>query len=160
LKLIIIAAIGKNRVIGKGGKIPWHISEDLKRFKRLTTGHVVLMGRKTFESIGRSLPNRRNVVITSRPIPGVETFGTVELALKSLVDEEMVFVIGGGQIYSQLLEKADELHLTLVDTEIEGDTSFPPYEELMDSSFTLTEEEQRDGFRFLHYVRKVDPHKN
>jgi dihydrofolate reductase len=157
LKLIIIAAIGKNRVIGKEGKIPWHISEDLKRFKRLTTGHVVLMGRKTFESIGKPLSNRRNVVITSRQLAGVETHSTVEQALKAVADEERVFVIGGGQIYSQLLEKADELHLTFVDADLAGDTSFPPYEELIGSSFTLADEEKHDGFRFCHYIRKTNP---
>ncbi|MBI4535973.1 MAG: dihydrofolate reductase, partial [Ignavibacteriae bacterium] len=74
MKLALIAAIGKHRVIGKAGTLPWHISDDLKRFKKLTTGHAILMGRKTYESLGRLLANRRNVVIASRPIPGVETY--------------------------------------------------------------------------------------
>ncbi len=153
MKLAIIAAIGKNRVIGSGGKLPWHVSEDLKRFKRLTTGHTVLMGRKTFESIGKPLVNRRNVVISSKPIPNVETYPSIEAALKALANEEAVFVVGGGKIYSQLLAKADELYLTLVETTVEGDTFFPPYEHLLGTTFTLTREEQHIGYTFRDYRR-------
>lgn len=153
MKLAIIAAIGKNRVIGSGGKLPWHVSEDLKRFKRLTTGHTVLMGRKTFESIGKPLVNRRNVVISSKPIPNVETYPSIEAALKALANEEAVFVVGGGKIYSQLLAKADELYLTLVETTVEGDTFFPPYEHLLGPTFTLTREEQHIGYTFRDYRR-------
>lgn len=151
MKLAIIAAVGKNRVIGKDGKLPWHISEDLKRFKRLTTGHVVLMGRKTFESMGKPLSNRRNVVITSKHIPGVETYASVDEALKALAHQEKVFVIGGGQIYAQLIERADELYLTLVEEEFAGDTFFPPYEHLLGSRFTLVNEERHKGYRFVDY---------
>ena len=84
MKLVLIAALTRRRVIGAGGRIPWHLSEDLKRFKRGTTGHTVLMGRKTFESIGKLLPNRRNVVLSSRPVPGVETYASLDEALASL----------------------------------------------------------------------------
>ncbi len=153
MKLAIIAAIGKNRAIGKDGKLPWHISEDLKRFKRLTTGHTVLMGRKTFESITSSLPNRRRVVISSKPIPGIETFSSVHKALASLADQEKVFVIGGGQVYMETLDHADELFLTLVDQGADGDTFFPPYEHLLDSKFRLTAEENHEGYRFVDYQR-------
>ena len=128
MKIIIIAALNENRVIGKDGKLPWHISDDLKRFKSLTVGHTVLMGRKTYESIGKPLPNRRNVVITSGQISEIETYNSIEIALERLKDEEKIFVIGGGTIYAQLLDKADCLYLTIVHNKIEGDTYFPEYE--------------------------------
>lgn len=153
MKLVIIAAMSRNRIIGKDGKLPWHISEDLKRFKRLTTGHTVLMGRKTFESLGKPLSNRRNVVLTSRKIPGVETYPTLAQALQALENEEKVFVIGGGEIFAQLLDHADELHLTLVDREIDGDTYFPPYEHLIGTRYKLVAREEHVGFVFEDYVR-------
>ncbi len=151
--LAIIAAIGKNRVIGKDGKLPWHISEDLKRVKRLTTGHTVLMGRKTFESLGKPLPDRRNVVVSSKEIPGVETYPSVADALNALADREKVFVFGGERMYAQLLQRADELYLTLVDEEIDGDAFFPPYEHLLNSTFKFVNEELHDGYKFVEYCR-------
>lgn len=153
MKLAIIAAFSKNRVIGKEGRIPWHIAEDLKRVKRLTTGHTILMGRKTYESLGKPLPNRRNVVLTSRSLTGVETYTTIPEALEALKDQERVFVFGGGEIFAQLLEKADEWYLTLVDQVVEGDTFFPPYEHLIGSKFLLVRKEAHEGFTFLDYVR-------
>ena len=131
MKLILIAAVNAKRVIGVDGRLPWHISDDLKRFKLLTTGHTVLMGRKTFESIGRPLPNRRNAVLSSHPLSGVETFASLDSALEALKGEEKVFVIGGGQLYAQTLECADELLLTIVENECDGDTFFPPDEEFL-----------------------------
>ncbi len=153
MKLIIIAALSRNRVIGKGGKLPWHISEDLKRFKRLTTGHTVLMGRKTFESLGKPLPNRRNVVLSSRTLPGIETYPTLADALRALENEEKVFVIGGGEVFAQLIDQADALYLTLVDHEVEGDTFFPPYEHLIGSRYRLVAREEHEGFVFEDYVK-------
>lgn len=155
MTLAIIAAIGKNRVIGKEGQLPWHIADDLKRFKRLTSGHVVLMGRKTFESIGKPLSNRRNVVISSTPVPHVETYRSVDDALAALANEEKVFVIGGGEVYRQLLDRADELYLTFVDRDLAGDTFFPPYEHLLGSTFQLLHEEVHEGFTFADYRRIV-----
>jgi dihydrofolate reductase len=107
VKLIIIAALARNRVIGKGGTIPWHLSEDLKRFKKITMGHTVLMGRITYESIGKPLPGRKNVVITSKSIkpPSIYsstqllTFSDLDTALTALKNDEKVFIIGGGQLY-------------------------------------------------------------
>jgi len=154
VKLIILAALNRRRVIGKDGKLPWHISEDLKRVKRLTTGHALLMGRRTFESLGKPLPNRRNVVLTSKKIDGVETFESIPEAFEALKNEEKVFVFGGGELFGQLLEKADEWHLTLVDQDIEGDTFFPPYEHLIGNVFLLVGREEHEGFTFLDY-RKV-----
>lgn len=153
MKLAIIAAVGRNRVIGNKGKLPWHIPEDLKRFKFLTTGHAILMGRKTFESLGRPLKNRRNVVITSRQIPGIETYSSIPLALKALSSEEIVFVIGGGQVFSQILENADTLYLTIVDQSPPGDVFFPPYEHLIGTQFTLTKREENTGFAFEDFAR-------
>lgn len=153
MKLIIIAALNRKRVIGKDGKLPWHISEDLKRIKRLTTGHTILMGRRTYESLGKPLPNRRNAVLTSQAIDNVETFKTIPEALQALKNEEKVFVFGGGEIFGQLLEKADEWLLTIVDQETDGDTFFPPYEHLIGSKFLLVGKEEHEGFRFLDYKK-------
>lgn len=154
MKLALIAAIGRNRVIGKNGGLPWHISADLKRFKRLTTGHPIVMGRKTFESIGKPLANRRNVVVSSRPIKEVETHNSLDDALSALSKEDLVFIIGGGSLYAQALQRADLLFLTFVDYEGEGDVVFPPYEELLDTEFKQVVREDHDGFAFVDYVRK------
>lgn len=153
MKLSIIAALNRDRVIGVGGKLPWHVSEDLKRFKRLTTGHTVLMGRKTYESMGKPLSNRRNVVLTSQKIPGVETYPTIGHALQALQDQEQVFVIGGGELYAQLLDSAQAMYLTIVDQDVKGDTFFPSYEHLIGSTFRLVNSEQCEGYRFEDYER-------
>jgi dihydrofolate reductase len=153
VKLLIIAALSRNRVIGKSGKLPWHISEDLRRFKRLTTGHAVLMGRKTFESLGKPLPDRRNVVLTSRSLPRIETYSSIPLALEALANEDKVFVIGGGEIFRQFLERSDGWYLTLVEREVDGDTFFPPYEHLIGNMFLLVKKEEHEGFTFLDYVK-------
>ncbi len=154
MKLAIIAAVSKNRIIGYKGKLPWHISEDLKRFKKLTTGNTVLMGRKTFESIGKSLPNRRNVVLSSKQIPGIETFPTLAQALEALEKEEKVFVIGGGELFMQLIDHADELFLTLVDQTIIGDTFFPPYAHLIGERYILVSREEHQGYAFEDYRKR------
>ena len=153
MKLIIIAAIANNRVIGNEGKIPWHISEDLKRFKRLTTGNVVLMGRRTWESLGKPLSHRRNVVVTSRPIAGVECYSTIDEALAALRNQEKVFVIGGARVYAELLGRADELFLTYVEQDVEGDAYFPAFQELLKVKFKATRREQHEGYEFVDYVR-------
>jgi dihydrofolate reductase len=154
MKIIIIAALSRNRVIGKNGKLPWQIPEDTARFKQLTTGHTVLMGRKTFESLGRPLPNRQNIVITSKCINGARTYGSLDFALQALKNEEEVFVIGGGQLFAATLKMADEIHLTLIDKDVEGDTFFPPYQEFVQKNFHLVNQEMHAGFTFLDYVRK------
>jgi dihydrofolate reductase len=154
MKLIIIAAIARNRVIGKNGKLPWHIPEDLARFKQLTTGHTVIMGRKTYDSLDRPLPNRTMVVITSRTINGVKSFPSLEFALQALKNEQEVFVIGGGRVFTDALRHADELRLTLVERDVEGDIYFPPYQEFLRSRFNLVQEQRLAGFSFLDYKRK------
>ncbi len=153
MKLIIIAALSRNRVIGKLGKVPWDIPEDLARFMRLTTGHVVLMGRKSFESLGKPLPNRRNVVLTRNKIEGIETCSSIDEALAKLENVDTVYVIGGGEIFRQTIDRVDLMQLTLVERDIEGDTYFPPYEHIVRSQFRLVYEELHEGYRYLDYQR-------
>lgn len=153
MKLAIIAAVGHRRAIGKDGRLPWHIPEDLKRFKRLTTGHAVLMGRGTWESLGRPLPGRRNVVLSSSPLPGIESYASLEESLRALASAEKVFVIGGGNVYAQVIGRADELFLTLVDRDVEADTFFPPYEHLLGTVFREAAREHHPEFEFVDYVR-------
>jgi dihydrofolate reductase len=151
VKLIIIAALNRKRVIGKDGKVPWHIPEDLKRLKRLTMGHTLLMGRRTYESLRTPLPNRRHVVLTSRALPGVETYANIPDALNALKDQEKVFIFGGGEIFSAMLEQADEWYLTHVENDTDGDTFFPPYEHLVGTKYVIVNEEVREGYRFVDY---------
>ncbi len=130
----MIAAMTQDRVIGLNGDMPWHLPDDLKFFKAKTTGKPVIMGRKTFESIGsRPLPNRSNVVISRNPelsIPNVEVFSSIEQALGRYKNEPEVIIMGGGELYRQMLLKADRLYLTLIDANIEGDTFFPDWKTL------------------------------
>lgn len=154
MKLAIIAAIARNRVIGREGKLPWHLPDDLKRFRRLTIGHTVVMGRKTWESIGKPLSRRRNVVVSSTPLTGVERCSTLTEALALLEGEERVFIIGGGSLYAQVLDRADELYLTLVHRTVDGDVFFPPYEHLLGTLFTETVRESHLEFDFVEYVRR------
>jgi dihydrofolate reductase len=153
MKLIIIAAIANNRVIGKNGALPWYIPEDLARFKQLTTGHTVIMGRRTYDSLDRPFPNRINIVITSHVINGVRSYPSLEFALLASQNEKEVFVIGGGRLFADALPLADELRLTLIDREVDGDTFFPPYEEYVRNNFRLVHEEDNIGFSFVDYVR-------
>ena len=165
-ELVIIAAVGaSNRVIGSGRELPWHIPEDLKRFKRLTKGHPILMGRRTFESIlhqfGGPLPDRRNMVLTSGDNPWsdhaqVEVYPSVEDALASASDEPRIFIGGGARVYEQFLPHADRMELTLVQGHFEGDTFFPPYEHLIGSLYHVADEEPHDGFRFVTFVRREE----
>ncbi len=162
-EIVLIAAVAeKNRVIGRGMDLPWRLPEDLKRFKRLTLGHPLVMGRKTFESVlhqfGGPLPKRRNVVVSTTgrwpEYPEVEVYGSLDDALAALADEPRIFIGGGGTIYQQCLPLADRLELTLVSGDFEGDAFFPPYEHLVGTVFEKTAEEPREGYRFVTYVRK------
>ena len=122
----IIVAISKNRVIGDSNKLIWHLPADLKRFKEVTGGHPIVMGRKTYESIGRPLPNRRNIIITrdeNYEVDGCEVVNSIEEAL--LLTNSDCFIIGGGEIYKQTLHIATQIYLTQVDEEFDGDTTFP-----------------------------------
>lgn len=140
--IALIAAISRNNVIGRGGKIPWHIPEDLKRFKSLTTGHVLVMGRKTYESIGKPLPGRTTIVISHSPgyygIPELMTSSEGGLkaspsfaramVFAALFAPKDIFICGGAEVYREALERdvVDKLYLTQVDIECEGDTFMPP----------------------------------
>lgn len=155
MKIILIAAMNGKRVIGKNGAIPWHIPEDLLRFKQETIHHTVLMGRKTFESIGKPLPQRKNVVITKQPFVAddVVIFPSLDAAFSGLVNEEKIYVIGGGEIFQQTIDLADELMLTIVDDETLGDVFFPPYEHLLGKKFIASNSEENKGFRFRDFKK-------
>jgi len=153
-QLKAIAAMARNRVIGREGAIPWRISDELRWFKRVTTGQTVLMGRKTYQSLGRPLPNRRNLVITRGPeiegitvIRGIEAFDPAAYAEPGTD----VFVIGGAQIYAQLLPRCAELLLTVVPLEVEGDAFFPAFEPMFDFRETVLVHPE---FEVRRYVRK------
>ena len=125
----LVLAVSENGVIGKDNQLPWHLPADMKFFKQLTTGHTVIMGRKTYDSIGRPLPNRRNVVISRKvdfTLAGVEVFESLGGALKSCIGEDEVFVIGGGTIYAKALDLdvVDRIYMTIVHADFEGDTRF------------------------------------
>ena len=141
-----------NRVIGSGNKIPWHLPEDFKWFKKLTTGNIVIMGRKTFESIGKPLPNRTTIVVSRSPdaIPGAQKItdlAQIDPDAPEFSGREL-FICGGAQIYQQALPLCSDLYLTLVNRVVEGDTYFPPFEE----QFVLAEELlNTPDFKILHY---------
>jgi dihydrofolate reductase len=130
MRVSIIAAMSENGVIGHSGRLPWHLADDLKRFKRLTMGHTVVTGRKTWESIGRPLPGRRMVVISRQPNyrpHGAQVVPSLDaaLALAELAGDDEAFIIGGAEIYRLALPRADRLYLTRVHADIAGDTYFP-----------------------------------
>ena len=157
----IIAAIGKNRELGKDNKLLWHIPEDFKRFKTLTSGHIVIMGRKTFESIGKPLPNRANIVVTKNQ--AWTALGctvcysleeAIEKAKKNLPAGRQVFIIGGAEIYKQGIQYADKLYLTLVNQEYpEADAFFPDYCEFKKIIFEENHTLGKIQFRFINLIK-------
>lgn len=157
----VIAAVARGGVIGGENRLLWHISEDLRRFKAITSGHPVVMGRKTWESLGRPLPGRRNVVVTRqssyRPA-GAETVGSLAEAVALFPPEEEVFVIGGAQIYGEALPAADRFYLTRVHRAYEGDTRFPEWDaaewRLVGSESFPCGERYEYPFTFETYERK------
>jgi dihydrofolate reductase len=150
----LIAALATDRVIGMENAMPWHLPGDLAWFKRNTLNKPVIMGRKTFESIGRPLPGRLNIVISSKSgeHEGVTWVTSVDAALAAAGDVEEVMVMGGGRVYEQLLPKANRLYLTHIDAEVEGDTHFPDYEpddwESTFSEFHDADEQNSHGYCF------------
>ena len=148
-----IAAMSQNRVIGDRLKIPWHLSEDFNWFKKMTTGQIVVMGRKTFESIGKPLPNRLTIVLTRtrRSIPGVQTVADLnEIDLDHTTRN--VFICGGAQVYEQALPLCSDLYLTLVKRVVDGDTFFPRFEDRFE-----IQEELLDcpDFKITHYRNRI-----
>ena len=144
-----IAAMSENRVIGQGKKIPWHIPEDFKWFKETTMGHVLVMGRRTFESIGKALPGRETMVLTRGEFshPDVTVIGSLNEVTPKL-EGRTAFIAGGAQIYEQALPRCSELFLTLVKREVEGDVFFPVFEDHFEEVAVLREEAE---FRIVHY---------
>jgi dihydrofolate reductase len=153
----IIVAMSENRVIGNNNELIWKLSSDLKRFKELTTGHPVVMGRKTYESIGKPLPNRRNIIITRNleyEVNGCEVVSSLEEAL--LLTNNDCFIIGGGEIYKQSLEVADKIYLTLVHKDFEGDTTFPELGKewaIIDTKDFDADEKNEYNYSFIEYDR-------
>ncbi len=167
--LSLIVAVAQNGAIGRNNELLWHISEDLKYFKSTTTGHPVIMGRKTYESIGRPLPGRRNIVLTrgSLEIPAIKNPQTTSMEVVNSLDEvyaiaqgeEEFFVMGGGMLYNETFGKADFLYLTKIFAEAENaDTFFPAVEEnewdVVRESEMMHDEENDIDFRFVVYKRK------
>ena len=155
--------MSQNRVIGRNNELPWHIPEDLKRFKELTKGHTVIMGRKTYESIGRLLPNRTNIIITRDPdykVDGAVIVNSLEHAIDAAsklrttnqelqTDKDEIFVIGGGQIFEQAIVIADKLYLTIVHATIEGDAYFPEYSAFTKETYRRDSENEKYTYTFL-----------
>ncbi|OBY49826.1 type 3 dihydrofolate reductase [Aggregatibacter aphrophilus] len=127
MSLSLIVAMTQNRVIGKDNQMPWHLPADLAWFRQNTTGKPVIMGRKTFESIGRPLPKRTNIVLSRQPFEhdGVIWKDSLESAVDFVRDSEEIMLIGGGQLFNEYLSQADRLYLTEIQTELDGDTFFP-----------------------------------
>ena len=156
----IIAAVAKNRAIGYKNKLIYWLPNDLKRFKALTTGHTIIMGRNTFLSLPKgALPNRRNIVLSrsAKEFPGCEVYPSLEEALNHCAKDEEVFIIGGASVYKQALAVADRLCLTEIDdTPAEADTFFPPYDDWKEESREAHDTDERHDFAyaFVDYVRK------
>ncbi len=155
----VIAAVARNRAIGLGNKLLYWLPNDLRRFKALTTGHTIVMGRRTFESLPKgALPNRRNIVLTrsQQQFPGAETFPTLAAALAACQTDEEVYIIGGASVYRQALPLADRLCLTEIDdTPQEADAFFPDYSDWVVESEEVHEPDERHAYRyrFVDYIR-------
>jgi dihydrofolate reductase len=160
MDISIIVAVANNHVIGKDNHLLWHLSGDMKHFRALTTGNTVIMGRKTFDSIGKALPNRRNIVLSRslESINGCEVYSDVEnLLADPSLKHEKIFIMGGGEIYRIFFPLVKKIYLTTVDVEIDGDTTFPEigdeWIEYSNESFKADDKNDYD-FRFINYIRK------
>lgn len=158
--IALIVAISNNNAIGKNNQLLWHLPNDLRFFKRVTTGHSIIMGRKTFESIGNPLPNRRNIILSMREgfvIPGIEVAGSLKSALELTAKEDIVFVLGGAEIYKQFLPLADEIYLTQVDVYLDGDAFFPKLRkeewQIISQEPHSSDERHPHSYTFLHLQR-------
>ena len=162
MRVSLVAAVARGRVIGRGNAIPWRIPEDAQRFRTLTMGHPVVMGRRTWDSLPdrfRPLPGRRNVVVTRNRAwhaDGAERAGSLADALLLLDGAPQVFVIGGGELYAAALTLADELLLTEIDAEVEGDTLFPPWDRTAFDEASREQHMSETGipFSFVTYLRR------
>jgi dihydrofolate reductase len=144
-----IAAMSLNRVIGNGDRIPWYLPDDFKWFKKMTSGQVIVMGRRTFDAIGRPLPNRITIVLSrnQRAVPGVRVCSELS-QIDPTREERDIFICGGAQIYTQALPLCSDLYLTLVKRTVEGDTFFPPFEDQFERAAVI---EDQPEFQIVHY---------
>ncbi|HEY4991650.1 MAG TPA: ACT domain-containing protein [Nakamurella sp.] len=150
----LIAAVARDGIIGAGGGLPWHLPADLERFKALTMGHPMIMGRRTFDSIGRALPGRRTIVVTRDPAwqaTGVQVAHSVPEALAMAGPSIEVMVVGGGEIYRQLIGRADRLEITRLDADVVGDTRFPTIDPAI---WRVVDHQDADGYSFVSYRRR------
>ena len=150
-RIYLIAALARNGVIGARGKLPWRLPEDLRHFKQLTLSHPVIMGRRTWESLGKPLPGRENIVISRRPgfeAPGASVASSLEAAIALCMGEPLAFVIGGAEIYAAALPLADGLVLTEIDQDFEGDTRFPDWDRKQWRETQREPHTAADGMRF------------
>lgn len=161
MSIAVVAAVAENGVIGRDGGLPWHLPEDMKFFKRLTMGHTVIMGRRTWEELGKPLPGRRNIVITrdpAREFPGAERAASLHDALALSEEDAQIFIIGGGEVYRQALHYADRLFLTHVHAAVEGDTHFPDWGEalwrVVEERRVPADERHAYPFTIRSYVRR------
>ena len=164
MRISLIVAMSDNGVIGRGGDLPWRLSSDLRRFKQLTTGHHIIMGRKTFESIGRLLPDRTSIVITRTPeypAEGAIVVGDFDEAIRRISGDDEAFVIGGAEIYRLAIPRVGRLYVTAVHAEVDGDVSFP---EINWDDWTLLEDidfpadgANRYDYSFRMYGRVTRP---
>ena len=147
-----IAAMSLNRVIGNGNRIPWHLPDDFRWFKQTTTGHILVMGRKTYESIGRPLPNRTTIVLSRSGFsaPGLQTIHDLS-EIDPNREERDIFICGGAQVYEHALPLCSDLYLTLVKREVSGDAFFPPFEHLFAPKAQITE---TPDFTITHYQNR------
>lgn len=155
MKIAIIVAHSENLVIGSKGELPWHYSEDLKRFKRLTIGHPIIMGRKTYESIGaKPLPDRENIVISrTKSYDNCVCFDSLEKALQYVRNEEMIFIGGGAGLYNEIIDKVDLMYVTVVHKKISGDTFFPEYRNQIGTKWREIHKEDMEDISFIDYER-------
>ena len=161
-RLELIAAVAANGVIGRAGQLPWHLPDDLKRFKQLTYGHAIVMGRRTYESIGRPLPGRQNVVVSrgwkQRPHPDLVLAASLDEAIfEAAASPPPAFIIGGAALYAAALPRVDVMHLTELDDAVDGDTFFPPFDRsqwrVVDAIRHDADKRHAHAFRFCTYER-------
>jgi len=160
MSVSLIVAMSENGIIGRDGGMPWHLSEDLKRFKRLTMGHHMIMGRKTFESIGRLLPGRTTIILTRNEefsVDGGLVANTLEAAIELTNDDPEIFIVGGGEIYRAALPLINRMYVTRVHVELDGDTTFPDVDRdawsVDKSTMHLADENNDYNYTFEDYER-------
>ena len=157
----MIVAMSKNRVIGKDNVMPWHLSDDLKNFKKITMGKTIIMGRRTYDSIGKALPGRKNVIL-SRNLKDKDilVFDNLENALVNVGHDEEIFIIGGQDIYSQTINKANKLYLTTINDEIEGDKFFPDFDnsnwDIVDTKYYKKNKDNTHDFKSEILIKKIN----